>query len=179
MTLPIVSPGTSVAHRIVGSIGRTPFGLRIIRDVGDRIDPKLLRLTGGRVSMVWPFPVVLVTHRGAKSGKLRTSALVYFTDGGRVILIATNFGSARNPSWYYNVKANPVVELYGSGITGRFRAEEAHDDERDRLFRRAKDAPGPYGKYEEAAGNKFRRVPVIALTPLDGLADRSDLNTLR
>jgi deazaflavin-dependent oxidoreductase (nitroreductase family) len=177
MTIPAVSPGRSVAHQIVARVALTSLGLRLIRDVGDRIDPALLRLTRGRVSTVWPFPAVLVTHEGAKSGKIRTSAVVYFTDGGRVILIATNFGNARNPSWYYNVKANPVVELYGRGISGQFKAEEVHDDERDRLFQRAKDAPGPYGKYEEVAGTKCRRVPVIAFAPLarqHRLDDRGD-----
>lgn len=168
MSVPTVAPGQSMAHRIVGRLALTPLGLRLIRGVGDRIDPTLLRLTRGRVSTVWPFPAVLVVHEGAKTGRVRTSALVYFTDGGRVILIATNFGGARNPSWYYNVKAKPVVELYGNGIGGHFTAEEVYDAERDRLFQRAKDAPGPYGKYEELAGAESRRVPVIAFTPLDG-----------
>jgi deazaflavin-dependent oxidoreductase (nitroreductase family) len=90
---------------------------------------------------------------------------VYFTDRGRVILIATNFGESRNPGWYHNVKAHPLVTLYGRGIFGRFIAEETHDAERDRLFRRAKDAPGPYRKYEQAAATRFRYVPVIALMP--------------
>ena len=46
-----------------------------------------------------------MTHVGAKSGRTRTSALVYFTDRGRVILIASNFGESRNPAWYHNIKA--------------------------------------------------------------------------
>jgi len=85
-----------------------------------------------------------MTHVGAKSGRTRRSALVYFTDRGRVILIATNFGGSRNPAWYRNVRANPLVAMYGRGICGRFVAEEIYDAERDRLFQRAKDAPGPY-----------------------------------
>lgn len=165
MSVPAVDPGRSIAHRIASRVALSPLGLRFLRDIGSRVDPTLLRLTRGRVSSVWPFPAVVMTHVGAKSGRARTSALVYFTDRGRVILIATNFGESRNPGWYHNVKANPLVTLYGRGIFGRFIAEETHDAERDRLFRRAKDAPGPYRKYEQAAATRFRYVPVIALTP--------------
>jgi len=90
---------------------------------------------------------------------------VYFTDRGRVIIIATNFGGSRNPAWYHNVKANPHVTLCGRGIGGRFIAEEIYGAERDHLFQRTKDAPGPYRTYEQAAATRFRCVPVIAFTP--------------
>ena len=165
MSVPVVNPGRSIAHRIASRVAASSVGLRFLRDIGSRVDPTLLRLTRGRVSSVWPFPAVVMTHVGAKSGRTRTSALVYFTDRGRVILIASNFGESRNPAWYHNVKANPLVKLYGRGIRGRFIAEEIYGAERDRLFQRAKDAPGPYGKYEQAAATRFRCVPVIAFTP--------------
>jgi deazaflavin-dependent oxidoreductase (nitroreductase family) len=166
MSIPTISPGTSAAHRLVSLVALSPWGLRFIRDVGDRIDPMLLRLTGGRISSVWPFPALLMTHTGARSGKKRTSALVYFTDRGRVVLIATNFGAAKNPAWYHNLKTNPIVGLYGRGFNGSFGAEEVYGNERERLFRRAKDAPGPYGKYEQSADAQNRPVPVMVLSPL-------------
>ena len=162
MSVPAVSPGRSVAHRIVSRVFLSPLGIRLGRHIASRVDPTLMRLTRGRVSSVWPFPAVVLTHVGAKSGRTRTSALVYFTDGGRVILIASNFGGSRNPGWYHNVKANPIVTLYGRGICGRFIAEEIYGAERDRLFQRAKDGPGPYGHYEQAAAAHARSVPVIA-----------------
>src|ERR1700753_320862 len=165
MSVPVVELGRSGFHRIVSWVAVSPLGLRFLRDIGSRVDPTLLRLTRGRVSPVWPFPAVVMTRVGAKSGRARTSALVYFTDRGRVILIASNFGESRNPAWYHNVKANPIVTLYGRGIRGRFIAEEIYGAERDRLFQRAKDAPGPYAQYEQAAATQFRCVPVIALTP--------------
>jgi deazaflavin-dependent oxidoreductase (nitroreductase family) len=162
MSVPTVSPGRSVAHRIVSRVFLSPLGTRFGRDIASRVDPTLIRLTRGRVSSVWPFPAVVLTHVGAKSGSTRTSALVYFTDRGRVILIASNFGGSRNPGWYHNVKANPIVTLYGRGICGRFIAEEVYGAERDRLFQRAKDGSGPYGQYEQAAAAQSRYVPVIA-----------------
>jgi deazaflavin-dependent oxidoreductase (nitroreductase family) len=165
MSVPAVNPGRSMPHRIVGRVVVSPLGLRFGRDISFRLDPTLLRLTRGRVSCVWPFPAVVLTHVGAKSGKSRASALVYFTDRGRVIIIASNFGGPRNPAWYYNVEANPIVTLYGRGIRGRFMADEIYGAERDRLFQRAKDAPGPYGAYEQAAAVRSRYIPVLAFTP--------------
>jgi deazaflavin-dependent oxidoreductase (nitroreductase family) len=141
------------------------MGLRFLRDIGSRVDPTLSRLTRGLVSSVWPFPAVVLTHIGAKSGITHTSALVHFTDRGRVILIASNFGEARNPAWYHNVKANPIVTLYGRGVCGHFMAEEIYGAERDRLFRRAKGGTGPYGKYEQSAAANSRYIPVIGFTP--------------
>jgi deazaflavin-dependent oxidoreductase (nitroreductase family) len=166
MSVPVLDPGRSIAHRIASWVAVSPLGLRFLRDVGARVDPTLLRLTRGRVCSVWPFSAIVMTHFGARSGRIRTSALVYFTDRGRVILIASNFGESRNPAWYHNVKANPIVKLYGRGVRGRFVAEEIYGAERDRLFQRAKDAPGPYRRYEQAAATRFRCVPVIAFTPL-------------
>jgi deazaflavin-dependent oxidoreductase (nitroreductase family) len=89
-----------------------------------------------------------MTHVDAESGRTRSSALVYFTDRGRVILLASTLGGSRNPAWHHKVEANPIGTLYGRGIRGRFIAEEIYDAERDRLFQRAKDAFGPYGQYE-------------------------------
>jgi deazaflavin-dependent oxidoreductase (nitroreductase family) len=168
VSIPAVSPGQSIAHRLVTRIALSPLGLRFLRDLGCRIDPTLLRLSAGRFSCVWPFPAILVTHMGAKSGITRTTALVYFTDKGRVVLMATNFGAQKNPAWYYNIKANPVVTLCGRRIMGDYVAEEVFGAERDRLFRRVTDAPGPYGTYREVAHANNRCVPVIALSPAEG-----------
>ena len=165
MSVPVVNPGRSVAHRIITRVALSPLGIRFVRDLGSRVDPTLIRLTRGRVSSVWPFSAVTMTHVGAKSGKIRNSALVYFTDRGRVILIASNFGGSRNPAWYHNVKANPLVTLRGCGIRGCFMAEEIYGAERERLFQRVRDAPGPYGEYERVAASQSRYIPVIAFTP--------------
>jgi deazaflavin-dependent oxidoreductase (nitroreductase family) len=177
MSVPVVNPGRSVAHRIMSRVVLSPLGLRFVRDFGSRVDPTLIRLTRGRVSSVWPFPAVVMTHVGAKSGRTRSSALVYFTDRGRVILIAVNFGGSRNPAWYHNVKANRLVTLRGRGIGGAFLAEEIYGAERDRLFQRVKDAPGPYGKHEQAAASQSRCVPVMAFTPLCCRGDHAVVDT--
>jgi len=158
--LPTVHPGNSLGHRLVTRIAVTRLGIALVRVVGRHLDPTLVRCSGGRLSSVHPFRVVLLTHTGAKSGIRRTATVVYFTDRDRVILIATAFGSKRNPSWYYNIRANPEVTLYGHGIAGRFSAVEVKGDERERLFNLATSADTPYADYDRLAE---RYIPVIAL----------------
>jgi len=167
MSIPDVKPGTSAAHRAVARLATSKIGIAMVRSLGGRYDPLLLRLTRGRISLVHPFPALLIHHVGARSCKPRTSVVVYFTDRGRIIVIASNFGSRRNPAWYHNVLANREVRLFGRGIDGRFTAEEIVGLERDRLFALAQGAASPYGDYQAAAGD--RTIPVIAFAPaVDG-----------
>lgn len=124
MTLPTVGPSSSFGHRVVARVARSALGIMVVRKIGQRIDPALIRFTGGRLSSVAPFPAMLLTHTGAKSGLIRTSTVVYFTDADRVTVIASNFGALHRPAWYYNVKAHPEVSLWGRGFGGPFHAEE-------------------------------------------------------
>jgi deazaflavin-dependent oxidoreductase (nitroreductase family) len=159
MTLPTVRPSSSIGHRIVTRVACSALGIMVVRDVASRVDPALIRLTGGRLSSVAPFPALLLIHTGAKSGVTHTSTVVYFTDADRVIVIASNFGAPHRPGWYYNVKAHPEVTLLGRGFRGPFRAEELVGPERDRLFQLAASAAGPYEHYQRTAG---KPVPVVA-----------------
>lgn len=162
--IPNVQPDNSLAHRVVARIARSALGIRIIRRVGPHIDPTLIRLTGGRLSSVIPFPALLLSHTGARSGVTRATPLVYFTDAGRVIVIASNFGAPRNPAWYHNIKANPEVTLLGRGFRGSFLAEEVVGPERDRLFQFAESASSPYGHYQQSAA--ARLIAVFAFRPI-------------
>jgi deazaflavin-dependent oxidoreductase (nitroreductase family) len=164
MSIPNIRPGNSLGHRIVARIASTALGIRIIRRVGPRIDPAVIRLTGGRLSSVTPFPALLLNHTGARTGVTRTTPIVYFTDAGRVIVIASNFGAAENPAWYHNIKANPEVTLLGRGFRGSFLAEEVVGPERDRLFQLAADASSPYGHYQQSAAT--RPIAIVAFRPI-------------
>jgi deazaflavin-dependent oxidoreductase (nitroreductase family) len=153
--IPNVQPGNSLAHRMVTRIASSAIGIGIIRKVGPRIDPTLIRLTGGRLSSVTPFPALLLSHTGARSGVTRTTPIVYFTDAGRVIVIGSNFGAHKHPAWYHNIKANPEVTLLGRGFRGSFLAEEVVGPERDRLFQFAAGASSPYGHYQQSAADRL------------------------
>src|SRR5258705_7085378 len=163
MRLPNIRPGNSLGHRVVTRIASTALGITVIRKVGPRIDPTLIRLTGGRLSSVIPFPALLLSHTGARTGVTHRTPIVYFTDAGRVIVIASNIGAPKNPAWYYNIKANPEVTLLGRGFSGSFLAEEVVGPERDRLFQFAAGALSP-NVHPQPSG-AAPPAPPIALRP--------------
>jgi deazaflavin-dependent oxidoreductase (nitroreductase family) len=134
-------------------------------NIAARVDPALMRLTGGRVNLGGNvLPTLLLTVRGRRSGTERTVPLVYFSDGDDVILMASSFGRPRLPAWYHNVMASPEVTLTAGGVSERFRAIEVEGPERDALYEKAKQVYEGYGLYEERTAG-IRRVPVLRLTP--------------
>ena len=135
-------------------------------NVGNKIDPVLMRATGGRLKTTVNAPTVLVTHTGARSGKQRTTPLAYFTDGDDVILIASAGGAPKHPAWFRNVMANPEVELWAKGSGGRYRAREAEGEERARLWKLATDYYPGFASYQERATE--RRIPVVVCSPVEG-----------
>jgi deazaflavin-dependent oxidoreductase (nitroreductase family) len=137
-------------------------GRWFLRRIGWRLDRALITATNGHLSMSAVRPEVLLTHTGAKTGRQRSTPLTYFTDDGRVIVIASNYGEARHPAWFHNVKANPRVTLSARGWRGTFVAEEVTGAERDRLFELAKQFMPNYADYEKRAVG--RTIPVVAFT---------------
>jgi deazaflavin-dependent oxidoreductase (nitroreductase family) len=93
-----------------------------------RIDPYLLRLSRGRLGTGLVLPTALLQTRGARTGLVRSNAVIYFHDGERVTIIASHAGRPGNPAWFYNARANPGVLLGGQP----FRAEVI-DEESSRV----------------------------------------------
>ena len=168
MPIPPVDPTTDSAgilKRVFGKVGMSQGVQWYLRHISPRVDPTLMRLTGGRVTSMGAWPrCVLLTHRGAKSGTERSTPLIYFTDGDRVVLVASNYGGTHHPAWYHNVKANPTVTLSGAGFEGRFVGQEATGAERDRLWALAKQWNPGYNQYEASAGD--RTIPLLMCTPI-------------
>jgi deazaflavin-dependent oxidoreductase (nitroreductase family) len=90
--------------------------------------------------------------------------LSYLTDGDDVILVASNFGGARHPSWYHNLKANPRCDLHLGSRGGTFTASEVLGSERDRLYALAEALYAGYGKYARRTQG-IRTIAVFRLTP--------------
>jgi deazaflavin-dependent oxidoreductase (nitroreductase family) len=108
------------------------------------------------------YQILLLTHVGARSHRPYVSPVVYGTDGERLVLVASLGGSDVNPSWYFNLRANPsaIVEVGGQCI--RVDARLTEGEERDRLFRKAADVIHEYDDYQSRT---TRRLPVFALEP--------------
>ena len=86
----------------------TKPGAAVHRMMAARLDAPIMRATGGRVSLAMGvLPVVVLASTGARSGQRRETPVSYFTDGDDVILMASNYGGARHPSWYHNLLAHP------------------------------------------------------------------------
>ena len=140
--------------------GRSKIGQFIARHFARRTDPLLFRLTSGRVNM-GPIVNAPLRSTGAKSGQPREVQLTYFHDGSDVILVASNFGGAKHPQWYYNLKANPECTFGQEPFTATQVTEVA---EYGRLYGLAERVYAGYGDYrEKTAGG--RQIPIFRLTP--------------
>ena len=127
-----------------------------------KIDPYLMRLTRGRLGTGLMLPTALLQTRGARTGRLRTNAVIYFHDGERVTIIASQAGRAENPSWFHNARANPDVLLGGQP----FSAEVVdHESSRIRLWELADRVFPAYAAYRERAARAGRTIPILQLTP--------------
>lgn len=167
MGIPAVDPTEkpTAAMRAAVAFARQPAGRWFAINVSARIDPVLLKLSRGRVSTFPMAPIVALTVPGRRTGELRTTPLLYFSDGEDVVVIASSFGRDRHPAWYHNVKAHPEVSLSAAGASHRYVAREVAGPERDRLFALAEQLYGGYADYVERAAAVGRTIPVIALRP--------------
>jgi deazaflavin-dependent oxidoreductase (nitroreductase family) len=130
------------------------------------LDRAVYRLTRGRatfVSLVTGLPIVMLTTTGAKSGRRRTLPLVALPDGDRMVIIASNYGQERNPSWYYNLRANPRARITLDGVTREVVARELEGEEREREYARGIEIYPGWTEYRQRASH--RKIPVMELTP--------------
>ena len=133
-------------------------------NIGNRVDPFLLKRSNGRLGIFFGQSVGLLFTVGAKSGQARETPLLYTPDGERILLVASNAGSSRHPAWYHNLRANPEVEfLPRGGPRGPYRARELSGAERDDAWAKVNDMYIGYEGYQRRTGG--RRIPVIALDP--------------
>ena len=114
---------------------------------------------------VFDRPIVLVTIRGAKSGKLRYTPLMRVEHDGRYGLVASKGGAPEHPLWYHNLTANPHVELQDGTVTKEYDARELSGDERAEWWERSVAAYPPYAEYQEKTD---RQIPVFVLEPREG-----------
>lgn len=145
------------SSRLIGRISKTA----IWRATMWRLERLLLRLSGGRVSAAVGVPTALLETRGARTGRLRRTGVIYFHDGDAVIVVASQAGYPSNPAWYYNARANPQVRLGGQA----FRAREVTDDaERTRLWQLADQVYPGFALYRKEAAETGRTIPLLELT---------------
>ena len=122
------------------------------------------RASGGLVGHRFPGapPMLLLHHKGAKSGTERVTPLVYVADGDDVVIVASKGGNPRNPAWFHNLKANPNTAVQIGRERRDVRARVAKADERPRLWRKAVKTYGGYRGYQQRTD---REIPLVVLEP--------------
>jgi len=105
-------------------------------------------------------PIVVITSRGTKSGKLRKNPVMRVEQDGVYAAVASKGGDPKHPVWYYNFLANPEVDLQDGPEPHTYRARVAEGDERAEWWERAVAAYPPYAEYQEKTD---RQIPVFLL----------------
>ncbi len=106
-------------------------------------------------------PLLLLTTTGARSGKPRTTPMMYIPDGERLIVIASNAGAPKHPDWYYNLLAHPRANVEVGTETFDATAVVTEGEERERLWTRIVSL---YPFFADHQAKVTRQIPVIVLT---------------
>ena len=118
--------------------------------------------TDGTTLLDTGLPVVIVTNVGARTGKVRKIPLMRVEHEGRYAAVASMGGAPKNPVWYYNLRANPRVEVQDGPVRAEMVAREVSGAERDQWWKRAVAAYPPYAEYQTKTE---RLIPVFVLEP--------------
>lgn len=142
-------------HRFMRSFGSTTLGAAFLRPTAHHLDRLITKVTRGRSSfagLATGVPAVILTTTGAKSGEPRTVALYGIPHPDGVALIASNFGGAKHPAWYHNLKAHPEATVSIGRDTWRATARLASPEERDEIWSKGLTMYPGWSKYEVRAG---------------------------
>ena len=155
----------SVVRRVVRKVIATRPAAWVLARTIHHVDGAVIRASGGRftaASLLSGLPIIQVTTIGARSGQPRAVPLVGVPDGERLILVASNWGQARHPAWYYNVKAHPQVTVTGRDVPAErlYVAREVTGEDRAACWAKAVAIYPGYAVYARRAG---REIPVIVL----------------
>ncbi|MFE6904180.1 nitroreductase family deazaflavin-dependent oxidoreductase [Streptomyces sp. NPDC057717] len=111
------------------------------------------------------YPVIVLTTRGAKSGKIRKTPLMRVEHDERYAVVASQGGAPKHPVWYFNIKADARVELQDGPLKRDMTAREVTGAEKAEWWDRAVAAYPPYAEYQERTS---RKIPLFVLEPADG-----------
>ena len=157
---PTRPPGVIV--RVYSAFAATRVARFISRHVNWKLDPVLLRATRGRFATTLVFPTALLETTGARSGARRRNAIIYFHDGEKVTIAASNAGDPSHPAWYHNLRAHPDVTFGGIPMRATVVVDDA---EQQRLWVLADRVFPAFASYRRDAAKVNRRIPIVQLAP--------------
>ena len=154
-------------HRLVRRTAATRPMAKMYGVIQQPLDRLVYRLTSGTTtatSWLAGVEITMLTTIGAKTGRHRTLPVLGLPDGEDTIVIASNFGRSRSPSWYYNLRANPHATIVVGGVRREVVARELSGSDRERGYRRGEEIFPGFTRYRGWA--KHRQIPVLRLEPL-------------
>jgi deazaflavin-dependent oxidoreductase (nitroreductase family) len=132
-------------------------------NVMTELNTRAYRLSGGRIGGRFKgAPVLLLEHVGRKSGKRRTSPLLYLRDGEDLVLVASAGGREAHPAWFYNVMASPRNTVQVGRERREVLARKATPEERARLWPQVVAIYADYDAYQRRTS---REIPLVILSP--------------
>ena len=138
---------------------------RLAWKLGSGAHAGVYRATGGKLfGRMGKSPILLLNTVGRKSGKKRTSPLLYVMDGEDFVIIASKGGASAHPAWYLNLMANPEATVEIEDREVRIRAEEADSEEKSRLWQKMVEKYPAYDAYQEKTE---REIPLLVLRPAE------------
>lgn len=124
---------------------------------------ELFERTGGQEgNTLRGMPVIILTSVGARTGKIRKTALMRVEHEGRYAVVASQGGAPKHPVWYHNLVADPRVELQDGAVRQDMTAREVTGEEKAVWWKRAVEAYPDYADYQMKTD---RQIPVFVLEP--------------
>ena len=137
---------------------------RLAWKLGSGAHAGVYRATGGKLfGRMGKRPILLLNTVGRKSGKKRTSPLLYVMDGEDFVIVASKGGASAHPAWYLNLRANPEATVEIGDREVRVRAEEANSEEKSRLWQKMVEM---YPAYDDYQKRTEREIPLLVLHPV-------------
>jgi deazaflavin-dependent oxidoreductase (nitroreductase family) len=133
-----------------------------VSDYNQRIIDEFRAHGGKPPSWSGASPLLLLHHRGARSGAERVNPVAYLEDDGRYVVFASKAGAPTHPAWYHNLKAHPETTIELGGDTLTVTVSEATGEERDRLFDAQAQRSPQFAEYQQKTD---RVIPALVLTP--------------
>ncbi len=109
-------------------------------------------------------PCIILTTKGATSGKVRKTPLIRVTDGTRYVVVGSMGGAPSDPAWVHNVRANPLVELQDGATRMDYTARQTEGDEKAEWWARATEVWPDYDEYQRSTD---RVIPLFVLEPVE------------
>ena len=158
-------PRPNAAQRVLWHVSSSPPGAWLFARSGPPVDTFLLRLSKGQVTLakvVAGLPVITIVTTGARTGRARAAHLLGIPFAGDLAVIGTRFGQKGTPGWYYNIRADPAIQVIYRNKKAEAVAREAQGEERQAIWEQARQIYAGYEAYAKRI--KDRQIHIMLLS---------------